>query len=138
MISSFKDLRVWQAGIDLVELVYRITGSFPSTELYGLTSQMRRAALSIPSNIAEGHQRHHLREYLQFLSVALGSMAELETQMEVARRLSYVTDETADELVTSVNSLGRQIRKLRATLANRTSAAPTTQHLAPDPGAERQ
>lgn len=78
-VNSFRDLRVWQAGIDLVEQVYRLTARFPREEIYGLTSQIQRAAVSIPSNIAEGHTREHSKEYLQHLSIAQASLAELET-----------------------------------------------------------
>ena len=78
-IKSYRDLRVWQAGMDLVVRVYRLTQGFPTHELYGLTSQMRRAAVSIPSNIAEGHTRESSKEYLHHLSIAQGSLAELET-----------------------------------------------------------
>ena len=79
-IISYRDLRVWQAGIDLVEQVYRVTLEFPRREMFGLASQMQRAAVSIPSNIAEGHIRQHSREYLQHVAIAHGSLAELQTQ----------------------------------------------------------
>ena len=89
-IRSFRDLRVWQMGMDLVEETYRLTQDFPKDELYGLTGQMRRAAVSIPSNIAEGHAREYLKEYLQHISVAQGSLAELQTQAEIGTRLGYI------------------------------------------------
>ena len=95
--STYRDLTIWMKGIDLVEEIYKITSWFPKEELYGLTSQMRRAAISIPSNIAEGSRRKDLPEYLQFLRVADGSSAELETQLVIAKRLypkfSYVKAE---------------------------------------------
>lgn len=84
-IISYKDLIVWRRGIELVREIYSVTNKFPRNELYGLTSQMQRAAVSIPSNIAEGQQRKNLKEYLQFLRIALGSLAELETQMIIAK-----------------------------------------------------
>ncbi|MCY4529108.1 MAG: four helix bundle protein [Chloroflexi bacterium] len=87
MIRSYKDLVVWQKGIDLVEEGYRLTARFPKHERYGLGGQIQRAAVSVPSNIAEGHERHHLNEYLQHLSIDLASLAEVETQTEIARRL---------------------------------------------------
>lgn len=87
MVKSYKDLIVWQKGIELVKLVYRITAQFPKEELYGLVSQMRRAAVSIPSNISEGQQRRGTKEFTQFLRVAAGSVAELETQTIIARDL---------------------------------------------------
>ncbi len=79
MVKSYRDLRVWQAAMNLVEQVYRLTRAFPKQETYGLSSQMQRAAVSIPSNIAEGHTREHLKEYLHHLSIAQASLAELET-----------------------------------------------------------
>ncbi|MDE2821949.1 MAG: four helix bundle protein [Chloroflexota bacterium] len=119
MIRSYKDLVVWQKGIDLVEEVYRLTARFPNHERYGLTGQIQRAVVSVPSNIAEGHECHHLNEYLQHLSRALASLAEVETQLEIARRLKYVSkvDSIAIELET--DALGRQIRSLRNSLENR-------------------
>ena len=85
--KSHKQLTVWQKSINLVENVYILTSKFPKTEIYGLASQMRRAAISIPSNIAEGQKRKNLPEYLQFLRIANGSAAELETQIIIAKRL---------------------------------------------------
>src|ERR1700722_14992428 len=96
VIQSFRDLRVWQRGMEVVESVYRATQSFPKQELYGLTSQLRRAAVSIPANIAEGHCRQHIKEYLNFLSIAQGSIAELETEIEIAGRLNYLGPEEVD------------------------------------------
>ena len=83
-INNFRDLRVWQSGMELVVQVYRLTQSFPREEQYGLTSQMRRAAVSVPSNIAEGHARESSKEYLNHLSIVQGSLAELQTQIEIA------------------------------------------------------
>jgi four helix bundle protein len=87
-----RELRVWQQAIDLVEHVYRVTGAFPKDETYGLAQQMRRAAVSVPSNIAEGAARKGTRELLRFASVASGSLAELDAQLEVASRLGYAVD----------------------------------------------
>ncbi|WP_027136918.1 four helix bundle protein [Gaetbulibacter saemankumensis] len=89
-----KDLDVWKSGMDLVELVYKVTSVFPDDERYGLTSQMRRAAISIPSNIAEGCGRKSDKELNQFISIALGSIAELETQYFIALRLHYLASDT--------------------------------------------
>lgn len=115
-IQSFRDLRVWQLGMDLVEQVYRSTNGFPKHEMYGLAAQMQRAAVSIPSNIAEGHTRWHLKEYVQYVSIALGSIAELETQIEIARRLQYLSPDDCDRLLHQSGLLGRQIRTLRSAL----------------------
>jgi four helix bundle protein len=115
-INSFRDLRVWQAGMDLVEQVYRITQTFPKQEIYGLTSQMQRAAVSVPSNIAEGHTREHSKEYLYHLSVAQASLAELETQLEIATRLKYLSAESLKQTLDQVSALGRQLYALRNAL----------------------
>lgn len=87
MISSYKDLIVWQRAIELVVEIYKLTEDFPREEIYGLTAQMRRSAVSIPSNIAEGRFRGTKKDYSQFLRIAYGSGAELETQIEISRRL---------------------------------------------------
>jgi four helix bundle protein len=115
-ISGFRDLRVWQVGMDLVEEVYRLTRLFPGEELYSLTSQMRRAVVSIPSNIAEGHAREHLKEYLHHISIAQGSLAELQTQVEIAARLKYVVQEQIDPMLSLAGSLSRQLYSLRNAL----------------------
>ena len=89
VIQTYKDLIVWQRAMDLVEAVYELTEKFPKSEIYGLTSQMRRCAVSIPSNIAEGRRRGSQKDYCQFLIIAYGSGAELETQIEIAKRLPF-------------------------------------------------
>src|ERR1044072_4977079 len=124
-IKSFRDLRVWQAGIDLVRNVYELTSHFPRSEVYGLASQMQRAAVSIPSNIAEGHARESTKEYLQHLSIAQASLAELETQLEIAKQLNYSSEEEATRLLEKINSLGRQrfaLRTARITPKARTAS----------------
>ncbi|MHC4062836.1 MAG: four helix bundle protein [Planctomycetota bacterium] len=88
--KDYKDLKVWQKGIEIVDKIYLITDSFPRDELYGLVAQMRKAAVSIPSNVAEGFARHHAKEYRQFLYISLGSCAELDTQVVIARRRGYI------------------------------------------------
>ena len=91
-IKKFQDLRIWQKGIEVVKDIYILTKKFPKEELCGLTSQMRRSAVSIPSNIAEGFRRYHNKEYKQFLYIALGSCAELETQIIIANELNYTNE----------------------------------------------
>jgi len=91
-VKSFRELTVWQKSFQLVVLIYKTTNNFPSSELYGLTSQIRRAAVSIPSNIAEGQSRGHILEYIQFLMIAKGSAAELETQLLLAKELNYIKE----------------------------------------------
>jgi four helix bundle protein len=118
-MKSFRELRVWQLAMDLVERIYRHTQTFPKDELYGLTSQIRRAVISIPSNIAEGHTRQHIKEYLHHLSIAQASLAEVETQFEIATRLKYASAEELQSLLSEINSLGRQLYALRNSLAQR-------------------
>ena len=102
-VKDYKELRVWQKGIEIVDRVYSLTGRFPKSELYGLAGQMRRAAVSIPSNIAEGFVRLHTKEYRQFLHVSLGSCAELETQAIIANRRDYVSDSELGQLAEELN-----------------------------------
>ena len=115
-MKSFRELRVWQKAMDLVETVYLLTQYFPKQETYGLTSQVRRAAISIPSNIAEGHTREHIKEYLHHLSMAQASLAEVETQLEIATRLKYLTSDRLTELLLEISSLGKQLYALRNAL----------------------
>ena len=122
-IKSFRDLRVWQAGIELVESIYALTAKFPRHELYGLASQMQRSAVSVPSNITEGHARESTKEYLQHLSIAQASLAELETQLEIANRLNYVSADDLSNLVTKTSTLGRQLYALRNALMNPKASA---------------
>ena len=105
MAKTHKDLDIWQQGIDLVEHVYRATGTFPKDEEYGLKSQMRRAAVSHPSNLAEGAARFSTKEYVHFAYIALGSLSELETQIVIAGRLKYL--DPAD-LLEEVEALRRK------------------------------
>jgi four helix bundle protein len=97
-IKSFRDLNIWHKGIDLVKDIYEETQNFPRQEMYGLTNQIRRAAISIPSNIGEGHIRQHRAEFKQFLNVALGSLAELETQIVISKELNYISTEKTKNL----------------------------------------
>ena len=121
-ITSFRDLRVWQLAMDLVDLVYRLTRSFPKNEIYGLASQIQRAAVSVPSNIAEGHTREHTKEYLHHLSMSQASLAELETQLEIAIRLGYVSLQEARSIAEHAESLGKQLYALRNALLKRVRA----------------
>lgn len=93
-MGSFKELIVWRKSIDLVTDLYKFTENFPKTEVYGLSSQMRRCAVSVPSNIAEGHSGRSTLDYLQFLKIARGSLAELETQLIISKNLNYISEET--------------------------------------------
>jgi len=130
-IKSYRDLRVWQLGMRVAEGVYRLASGFPRHELYGLGSQMQRAAVSVPSNIAEGHTREHTKEYLQHLAIAQGSLAELDTQLELARRLGYCTEDEIADLTHEVRALGRQLYALRNSLRRKAKGALITDIVVP-------
>ena len=123
-IRDFRDLRVWRSAKDLVVAVYRLTQPFPKHEIYGLTSQMQRAAVSVPSNIAEGHAREHLKEYLNQVSIARGSLAELQTQIEIAARLGYIDEDQRQPTMEHALVLGRQLSALRNALNKSSKEAP--------------
>ena len=108
MIKSYKDLIVWQKAMDLVVMVYQFTRTFPKEEIYGLTNQLRRAAVSVPSNIAEGQARKSTAEFKNFLSIARGSLAEVETQLIIANRLCYLTAEQS----VAVMELHQEVSKM--------------------------
>jgi len=110
--GSFKDLRVWQEAMKLVVDVYRETADFPKHEVYGLMQQMRRAAVSVPSNIAEGKGHRSNREFSHFLFHARGSLLELQTQLMVARELQYLTRERMQLLLNSAEAVGRALSGL--------------------------
>jgi four helix bundle protein len=109
MAHSFRDLLVWQRAIQLTIKVYRLTQEFPREELYGLTSQMRRSAVSLPSNIAEGHGRLNTAEFRQFLGIARGSNFELQTQLEIARTLKFGNQRLIDEAEGLSHEVGKMI-----------------------------
>ena len=117
-IKSYRDLKVWQKAMDLVVESYKIVSLLPKNEVYSLGTQIQRAAVSIPANIAEGHGREHLGDYLHHLSCANGSLMELETHFLIANRLSYITEPQLESLLRSTNELGRMlsglVNKLRA------------------------
>ena len=109
MVQSFRDLVVWQRSLQTAVSVYRLTQKFPREEMYGLTSQMRRAAVSVPSNIAEGHGRLSTGEYRQFLGVVRGSNFELQTQLEIARALGIGDSKLIDETEGLSHQVGKMI-----------------------------
>ncbi len=113
-MRGYRDLETWQNAMELVKEVYVATRHFPKDELYGLTSQLRRAAVSIPSNIAEGCGRNSRNELRHFLGQARGSLAEVETQLELARSLGYLDTTTATALLSKAAQLGRMLTGLRA------------------------
>ena len=126
-IRSYRDLRVWQQAIQLVESTYRVTRSFPETERYGLVNQLRRAAVSVASNIAEGHARS-TGDYVRHLVIANGSLAEIETQLIVSNRLGYLGKAEIEPLLDGCDQIGRMLGTLRRRLRARRS-----QTLSPNP-----
>jgi four helix bundle protein len=116
LAMSFKRLQIWEKARLLVRDVYKITRSFPKEELFGLTAQMRRAAISVPANIAEGGQRNSEKEFAHFILIAKGSLAELHTYIVVALDLNYITKDRADVLVQSIEELDRMLRAFRLKL----------------------
>ena len=117
-IQSFRDLEAWQLGMEFVIRVYAVTREFPRDERYGLTSQLRRAAVAIPSNVSEGHQ-HGTKAYLHFVVMALGSLAEAETQLELARRLRMTADDELEAVADFAGHVRRVLHGLRRSLAER-------------------
>ncbi len=125
-VSNYRGLLVWQKSMDLVVASYQIAKRLPVAETYGLTAQMRRAAISVPSNIAEGYGRHHLGDYLHHLSVANGSLKELETHLLIAQRLSFLSESDIEPALALAGEVGRMLRGLAIALRkkSRTRAIP--------------
>ncbi len=118
-LQSFRDLMAWQKAMSLAERVYEVTRGFPKEEIYGLTSQMRRAAVSAVSNIAEGYGRRTRGEYLQFLGTTRGSLAELQTQAMLSARLKMMDPQTEHALNESIEEVGRLVNALRNSLVDK-------------------
>ena len=116
--KHYKDLLVWQKGMALAKFVYDLTRSFPADERYGLTSQLRRAAVSVPSNIAEGQARHGTGEFLQFLSHAEGSLAEIETQLLLAVNLGFCKQASVDASLSEIDQLQKMLVALKRSLSS--------------------
>jgi four helix bundle protein len=115
-VKSYRELRVWQQSVDLCVKVYKETSVFPKEELYGLTSQIRRAAVSIPSNIAEGQARNTTGEFSQFLGISKGSLAEIDTQLEIARRLNFLSNESFQSFENEIETIGKMLNALQNAL----------------------
>jgi len=111
-MKTHKDLDVWKKGVEFVTLIYHTTSLFPKEELFGLTSQIRRSAISIPSNIAEGAARNHDKEFLQFIYIALASASELETQLIIANNLGFVDSEKKNTLIGELNTISKMLQGL--------------------------
>jgi four helix bundle protein len=122
-IRNYKHLIVWQKAVELVTDIYRATSSFPASELYGLVSQLRRSAVSIPSNVAEGQGRATKGEFLQFLGHARGSLCELETQIIIAGKLGYISTETEGRLSSEITEVARILNGLLTSLGAKPRSA---------------
>lgn len=128
-IKSYKDLEVWQQAVELVVACYRVTDALPKTEKFGLASQMQRAAVSVPANIAEGFARQHRKEFLQFLSISAGSLAELETHLHVAVKLGFAAQDAVSPLEAKASQVGRMLNGLMRSIREsrpRTGEQPAT------------
>jgi four helix bundle protein len=121
--QSYRDLLVWQKGIALAKTIYKLTAEFPSEEKFGLISQMRRAAVSVPSNIAEGQARHTTGEFVLFISHAEGSLAELDTQLTLATELNFLTVVQAKTCADAISELRRMLNGLRRAVSGQKPAA---------------
>ena len=117
--TSYRDLEVWQKSMDLVVECYQVTKEFPKSELYGLISQLQRAAVSIPANIAEGRERQHKKEFIQHISIAYASLAELETHIQIAERLNYLDTNTTKQILEKTSEVGRMLNGLRNSLSKK-------------------
>ena len=125
-VRTHKDLEVWKRAMGFVINLYEITRVFPKEELFGLTSQMRRSAISIPSNIAEGSARNHNNETIQFLHIALGSAAEIETQIILATSIGYINEEKSMKLITEINCISKMLQGLLKSLKKPTPTPTST------------
>jgi four helix bundle protein len=130
-ISCYRDLEVWQKAMDLVVVSYRAAERFPRTEVYGLSSQLQRAAVSVPANIAEGHGRSHTKEYLHHLSIAYGSLMEVETHLLIAEKLSYLEQAQLAAALELSARVGRMLNGLMRALNQKLTPSPRSP--IPDP-----
>jgi four helix bundle protein len=119
-LRNFRDLEVWQASILLVKKIYSITKTFPIDEKFGLTSQINRAVVSIPSNIAEGCSRTSQKDFSRFLQLSLGSAFELETQIEIAKLIGYINENTGEEIILELNTIQKRIQSLKKYVDSKT------------------
>jgi four helix bundle protein len=119
---SYRNLKAWQAGMDVAEAAYKITSSLPKHEIYGLTSQIQRSATSVPANIAEGHARESTKDFLRFLSIAQGSLAELETHLLLAQRFAYINENDLEKIMQLTDETGKIVRGLQRSLKQRLEA----------------
>ena len=123
-VRSYRELEVWQKAMNLVVDCYKLASQFPKAEIYGLASQLQRAVVSVPANIAEGQGRSHTKEFLNHLSMAYGSLMEVETHLQIARRLSYLDDSALAAVLEKTGELGRMLNGLMLSLTRKLPSAP--------------
>ena len=121
-VQSYRELQVWQKAMELVVECYRAAEHFPKSETYGLVSQLQRAAVSIPANIAEGQGRNHTKEFIHHLSIAYGSLMEVETHLQIGARLNYIDETLLRDLLARTNEIGRMLNGLMQSLNRRLTA----------------
>ena len=115
-VKNYRELRVWQQSVDFCVKVYQVTSFFPKEKLYGLTSQIRRASVSVPSNIAEGQARNSTGEFSQFLGISKGSLAEIDTQLDIAKRLGFLSNESFQLFENEIEVIGKMLNALQNAL----------------------
>lgn len=130
MIKNFKELEIWQIGKEIAKDIYTLTNKYPNQEMYGMISQMRRSALSIPLNIAEGFNRFHKAEFRRFLFISLGSCAELETQIIISKELGFISEDEFDQFNNKIERISKMIRSLSNKLSTKYQE-PTTRNQEP-------
>ena len=118
-MESYRELVVWRKAVDLVSEIYALTKALPESERFGLTSQLRRAAVSVPSVLAEGHARSSTREFMRYVSMSMGSLAEMETQLVIAGNLGFLEESSIASVLGSCSEVGRMLRGLRKSLESR-------------------
>ncbi len=122
VINSYKDLLIWQKGIEIVKEIYLLCKDLPNDEIYGLQSQMKRASISIPSNIAEGYGRNSTNSYIQFIKIARGSLLELETQIIITKELNLISDNQYDKIINLITEESKMLNAFINSLSNKTIA----------------
>ena len=121
-VRSYKDFKVWQKSMDLAEAIFEITKFFPKDELYGLISQLRRAGVSVPSNVAEGSSRRSRGEFIRFINIASGSLSEVETQLMLAKRFNYIAEAQCATLLSNAEEISKMLYALQRSLTEKEAA----------------
>lgn len=125
-MGNFKELIVWQKSVSFVTEIYKMTEKFPNNEIFGLTSQIRRASISVPSNISEGHSRRSSLDYLQFLKISRGSLAEVETQILISKNLGYISEEIYENFEEKITEISKMLNALITSISNSQTQNPNS------------